>query len=219
MGEASPLPAKALLALAMLSVGGCSAVGLQTVPGAPTPPRVCCKAYYEVLDRYTWSDSVYEGVDPRLFIAIVWEAAPLRKERAAAIAELRGLSSQEEAEFVAQQEAEADQYVEFILSAYTGKRSWNDFSSKRSIWKIELLTPEGGSSSPLSIEWIARPDANEIALYPFVNRFAQLYRIRFAATREDGSPLVTIDRALLRLRISSAVALVHPKWGPEGAVR
>lgn len=196
---------------AILVSFSCTPVGFRS-RGWASPPRIEAPAYYAELDRTTWYESLYVGLDLRAFLAITWLSPALQLEQAGAIAQMRGLSQEEKDELLACSEEEQGLYLDFLLSLYTARRAWNDLAAKDSIWRVELLAPGGAVFLPLSIERVFQPDANLIALYPFISRFATTYKIRFAATDEEGEALLPAGTERLRLRLISAVARSEPHW-------
>ncbi len=169
-------------------------------------------SYYKSLDRHTRYNSSYEDFDARVFLATTWQSEDFRKARVEATATILALSDEARSDRLEAEKAEGTEYVDFFVSMYTKRFDWNDLASPTSIWRVELLRPQATAVEPISIERISRPDATLLALYPYINRFGESYRLRFPAVDEAGLPTIDPDGARVTLRFASAVGRLEPTW-------
>ena len=174
-------------------------------------PRVRDRGYYRVLERYTVYSSAYDGLDHRFFLAATWESWAFRQRRIAALADALDLPPDEVEAMRARERAEAAEFVDVFLGLYTAESRWNDLSSPRSIWRLVLEHPDGGTAIPVHIERIVRPDANLQALYGYLSPFWVAYRVRFPGTDEHGRRFLR-PGAELRMRLTSAVGEAVSTW-------
>lgn len=201
--------AAALLLLAAL-LGGCSSrPGWALGQPRDLAPRVERPGYREALDRSTRYRSGYDGFDQRFFLAATLQTPAFRRQRVAATADFLRLSAEETAALLEEERQEAAAWVEFFVGFYTAETEWNDLASRDSIWTVSLLLPDGSSVGPSSVRRVHRPDANTLALYPYVDRFWEAYRIRFPAP----APLRPGDE--IRLRLASSIGEAVLSWRVE----
>ncbi|AKU90883.1 hypothetical protein [Vulgatibacter incomptus] len=198
--------------LVLLTLAGCSNVGMRPSISQPPAKLVDDKAYYEELERYTRYESVYQLFDARVFLAVTWQAWPFRKHRALATATFRGMSGPEREALLADEQADDANFVDFVVGFYVADPTWDDLASGKSIWTLELPREGEPPVRPISVERVSTPDANLRALYPYVNRFATVYRVRFPGADENGAPTIPPGSKQLVLRFVSAVANVEPSW-------
>ena len=200
---------------------GCSTapVGSSVVARTDDAPRVEEHAYEEALGRVTRQTSLYDGLDQRVFAAVSWQTWAFRQARVDAEARFMSLSRAEREARLAIEREEAARYTDFFLGFYTAQPSWNDLSAHDSIWRVELQ-PEGGPAiQPIEIRRIERPDANLVALYPYLTSFWVGYRIRFPAEDERGRSLFPVGSPRMTLRFASAVGKVEVTYSTVGYER
>jgi hypothetical protein len=174
-------------------------------------PRVRDPAYYDLLDRYTSYHSHYDGLDQRFFLAATWESWAFRQGRVAALADFLNMPPGEVEATLLREKAEAAEFVDVFLGFYAADSRWNDLSSPRTIWRLELDLPDGETVLPVRVERIQRPTANVQALYGYLAPFWVAYRIRFPATDAEGRRAV-VPGGRLKMRITSAVGTAEPTW-------
>jgi hypothetical protein len=184
--------------------------GYTNVMLANDEPQIENEAYQQNLERFTRWHSSYDSLDTRVFLAATWQSWPLRRSRVAAEADFRSLTRTQAAALLAKEIVEARTYTDVFLGIYTPKLEWNDLSSRRSIWHIEMESVPGGAVEPLEVERYERPDANLRALYPYLSPFWIGYRLRFPGPPPGPKPTALV------LRLASAVAKVETTWELAG---
>jgi hypothetical protein len=197
---------------------GCSSVpvvGSAPATRADDAPRVEDPAYAAALEQATRTGSVYDGLDLRVFGAATRQTPAFRRARVEVVARFLDLP---EAERQARFEAEridANRYLDFFVGFYTAERGWNELEQADSIWRIELEAG-GATYLPLSVQRIERPDANLVALYPYLTPFWVAYRIRFPALDSAGARLFAIDAPAL-LRFASSAGRLELRFERDAA--
>ncbi len=200
------------LALLLLALAACSnRPGYALAQRPDDAPRVADKRYYDVLERYTAYRSQYDGFDHRFFFAATWQSWAFRQAKVEASAQFLAMSPEEKAALLEQERAEAGQFVDFVVGFYTADSEWNDLSSSESIWRVDLVLPDGKTVEPLAVERVVRPNANMRALYGWLAPFWQAYRVRFPGVDASGAPLLRAG-APFELRITSALGKALPEW-------
>jgi hypothetical protein len=115
----------------------------------------------------------------RALATVTYQAPELRRVRAERLAKWKAMTAEESAAALATEESEAARYDDFILSITTADPDDNDLASRRTEWRVALVT--AGHPERVDPEIIElRPDALVRTLYPDVGDFDLVYRIRFA---------------------------------------
>ena len=207
----------AALALALSVAAGCSSTPVGSAPAsrADDAPLVQDARYTAALDRATRTGTIYEGLTQRAFGAGTRQTAEFRRARVLAEARYLHLAEAETTARLEAERLEAARHLDFFVGFYTAQRRWNDLERPGSIWRIELEAG-GATHLPLSVQRIERPDANLVALYPYLTPFWVAYRIRFASLDTAGTPLFPADAPVL-LRFASAAGKLDIRWDGDGA--
>lgn len=203
-------------ALLLAVAAGCTSTPVGSAPAtrADEVPLIRDSRYSAALDRATRTGSIYDGLNQRAFGAATLQTEAFRRERV--LAESRYLHLPE-AETTARLEFErldAARHLDFFVGFYTSDRRWNDLERTTSIWRVEL-DAGGATFLPLSVQRIERPDANLMALYPYLTSFWVAYRVRFPMLDTASVPLFPAD-APLYLRITSAAGKLELRWDRAG---
>ncbi|MBI2059150.1 MAG: hypothetical protein HYT87_05200 [Nitrospirae bacterium] len=145
-------------------------------------------------DRWTKDVRVYDALDVNLEGYITYHSLDLR-ERAVARQTLDfHLGTQEVASRREKARKEWEQNADFYLSAFTPKRTWNDFDRRDSHWRIYLVGPDGARVEPAKIQKSSKDDAAD--LHP-AEEWNRTYLIRFnRPSDKDKRPLT--DDVLVR---------------------
>lgn len=102
-----------------------------------------------------------------------------------------------------------EQLVVFVAMFVADQKN-RDLAASYTIWDSALVR-DGVRVSPSSIETI-RPSPAVNALFPYVDRFDDLYIMRFPLAPPGGAPLLTIGGAPLVLEVNSALARASVEW-------
>ncbi len=153
-------------------------------------------AWAEARARFTRSTKIYDKFDDKAFATATYQAPSLREARVFRLAVWQNLTAQERDARLAQERQEAAQFEDLLLAFYTNERSANDLDSQRSVWRVALVVPGVGELLPARIEQV-HLDATLTQLYPYINPFDTVYRVRFP--HWSGSKPLTEQPFLLRI--------------------
>ncbi|HVP69142.1 MAG TPA: hypothetical protein VMT17_17965 [Anaeromyxobacteraceae bacterium] len=160
-------------------------------------------------DKYTRECKVYNVLSDVAFATATYQAPSVRVARANRIADWKGMIPSERDALLSKEKAEEVESEEFLLSFYTEDHRANDLDTSRGTWRIVLIVNGNEQAPPLKVEAV-RVDPTIQVLYPYVNPFYRLYRIRFP--RYPGStPLAELPFAL---QIAGALGKVELDWKP-----
>jgi len=160
-------------------------------------------------DRYTRECKVYNVLSDVAFATATYQAPSVRVARANRIADWKGMIPSERDALLSKEKAEGVEFEEFLLSFYTEDHRANDLDTNRGTWRVVLIVNKNEQAPPLKVEPV-RIDPTVQALYPYVDPFYRLYRIRFP--RYPGStPLAELP---FTLQIAGALGNVEMEWRP-----
>lgn len=200
----------------LLCAAGCAAGGHDLGDTLHAPPTVGERArrvpdsdaegrYQDQLRRYSQRQELYaplaNGVDTRLFCATTFQAPSFREARVERQAIYQALTRAERDKLLAQEQADAQKYDDFMFGVQAVDYHFDDFDRPNSIWNIALVG-EGVEEKPASVERLGRASLDKRAYYPYLDDFWVAYRIRFPKlTQGRGSGLV--------LRLASTLGKVE----------
>lgn len=186
-------------------------LGCTTTPptiGDPAPQltdRRKEQAYQEIFEKYSDRAEIYDGFDTRIFTGATFQTAAYREARVLRLAEFQFLPRPRVEEMLAAEYAEEAQFNEFHLGMHFNDPRFEDLTtSKKSIWRIVMLTPLG-EVEPVSIERIGRATLDMRAMYPYLGVFWVAYRLRFPKVLPDGTPIVPESATHVTLRLASTL--------------
>jgi hypothetical protein len=105
---------------------------------------------------------------------------------------------------------ESEQQMVFFVAMYVADQKNRDISAGYTIWDT-TLTRGDALVLPLRIEAVrGSPSVKDI--FPYVDRFDDLYLLRFPLTGGAGQPFLSPGGEPLRLRIQSALADAVLEW-------
>jgi hypothetical protein len=199
---------RAALMLAVLATG-CAAGCAAGVPfhRAPTPgPET--GSWAQLRDEASRRATLYDGFSHLANASATWLSPAVREAQLRRRAEWQGRNAAELEQALATGRADAALGEEFLVAFYTAERRVNDLDAKRTVWHLEL---DDGTVRVPAFEVVGvSTDATLRQLYPFVDPFQQVYRVRFAWT---GPPL---EGRPFTVRIAGALGELVLDFGPEG---
>lgn len=163
--------------------------------------------YQAVLERFSAHREVYSGVETQIFTAATYQSVAFREARVRRKAVFQLWPPGELEQALAQERSEAAQAHEVVFGATMPDRQFDDFDSRKSIWRLSLRTPQG-EVTPVSVRRIGRADANVRAYYPFMGDFWTVYSARFPL-QIGGQPLVGPDTTTVTFRMASTQGQVE----------
>jgi len=167
----------AIAAALIASAVACARVERLVEPAPKPPPGE--GAYSELRERWTRKASLYDGFAMRAFATATYQAPELRRARVDRTAAWKAMTSVETAALHEQEDSEAAKFDEFVLSMTTADPNDNDLDSRKTTWRVALVSPGDPDRVDPEIDEI-RPDAMVRTLYPTVGDFDIVYRIRFS---------------------------------------
>ena len=199
---------RAVALLLLVCAAGCAgtppAIG---EPGAELSDPRAEASYRAVLDYVSQHREVYSGLDTRLYTAATYQSVAFREARVRRKAAFQLWPPDELERALAQERSEAAQSHEVVFGATMPDRQFDDFDSRKSIWRLSLRTAQG-EVTPISVRRIGRADANIRAYYPWMGDFWTVYSARFPL-QIAGQPLVGADTTKVTFRMASTQAQVE----------
>jgi hypothetical protein len=170
--------------------------------------EVTAEDYDDVLKRWTRHDTVYQGLDSKLFVHATFMSPEFRRAFALRHTEVYGPGSEETAVLITNPEAE--EQLEFFFSASTSSPQWNDFDKENSIWRV---TVEGDDHERVDgkVRRI-RPSANMRIIFPYISDYAKTYVVRFPRTTPSQKAVITASTREFDLKVSSALGQATLSW-------
>ena len=163
-------------------------------PREPTP-QPNRGEWADVRDAATRQFKLYDGLIHRADAIVTYLSPQVREARARRLAEWFAWTPADLQRRLADEQAEADRFDDFVLALYTADRALNELDTRRTQWRITL---EAGDSQTTSREVHALDvDASVSSLFPYVGVFDTVYVVRFA--RVPGAPPLEGRPFVLRL--------------------
>ncbi|VEN75097.1 conserved exported hypothetical protein [Candidatus Desulfarcum epimagneticum] len=173
-----------LFAAVALFFHGCAAA---PAPGASDVQEKA--AYDRALGRWSRSARVYDGFNLKLMASVTFKSREFRAAYAREYARVYKLPKRDRNKLFSDQRRAAKARHEFVLAAYVPDERENDFSARKSVWKVYLKAPgHAGALKPLEIRKMKRKESFLSHFFPYVTPWKSLYIVRFPATFPDGAP-------------------------------
>lgn len=205
---------------ALILVCALAGLGCQTTPptiGDPPPKLEDASAerlYREILERYSDTGEVYAGFDTHLFAGATYQSWAFREAKVKRLAQFKAMTEPEIAAMLAEERAEWEQFHVFDFGAWAQDPKFDDFDTKRSIWRIAMVT-QNVEVLPTDVARVAKVDQNIRAVYPYMGQFWVLYEVKFPKTKEDGTPVIAPGAQGLLLRVASTLGRAELKTQVE----
>lgn len=199
-------------AVALLgTLGACS--NIPPYVGEPPPTlkdQKAEEAYLAVLARYSGRDEIYDGFDTRIFTGATLQTPAFREARVRRQAAFQVLPPPKVEALLAEEMAEAAKFHDVFFGVHLNDSRYDDFSQKRTIWRLALVTP-AGEVTPLEVRRMGRADLNVQAFYPYTGLFWVGYRVRFPITFSNGEPVIPDGTSQVALRVASSLGKTELK--------
>jgi hypothetical protein len=196
---------RAALAAALLLATACSAG--QRLTRAPSPGPNSGE-WATVRDAASRRASLYDGLVHRANATATWYSPLVREVGLRRLSDWQGKSEVETEQAVAKGQADALLGEEFVVAFYSAERRTNDLDAPRSVWHLEL--DDGETRVPASEVVALTTDATIRQLFPYVDPFDVVYRVRFKWTGRslEGRPFT--------VRIGGGLGALLLDFGPDG---
>ncbi len=162
----------------------------------------------QVRDQASRHTRLYDGLVHRANASATWYSPRVRETGLRRLSEWQGKNAAETEQALARGRADAALGEEFLVAFYSAERRSNDLDARRSVWHLEL--DDGEARVPASEVVALITDATIRQLFPYVEPFDVVYRVRFKWT---GAPL---EGRPFTLRISGGLGAVVLDFGPGG---
>ncbi len=170
-------------------------------------------AYGDSLDRWTRSTTVYEGMEPRLYVNATYKDKTFRDAYADRYAEGFELSEAYRSKLLERESEAAEQYNEFFLTAYSPAEALNDLDSKNSVWRLFLDDSSGARLTPVSITRLDPADALLREFFPFFDPWSRAYLVKFPKYSETGAePIPGPDTSFIKITVTGLFGKGELVW-------
>lgn len=195
---------RALAVLALLAVGCPAGVPLARNPS----PGIDAGEWGTLRDDASRRAVLYDGFVHRANASATWLSPEVREAGVRRQAEWQARNAAELEQALARSRAEALKGEEFMVAVYTADRRANDLDAPKSVWHLEL---DDGTTRVPAFEVVGiTTDATVRQLFPYIDPFDVVYRVRFKWT---GASLVGRP---FKLRIGSGLGELVLDFGPGG---
>lgn len=169
--------------------------------------------YLQALKEWTREGRIYDGLDVKLIASSTFKSSQFRRAFATEYARLYHLDDSEKNDRLRDQRKAAEAYHDFMFAVYLPQKDWDDFSKKKSMWKIYLTLNGVEQIKPLEIRKIKKKDGVLAYFYPYITVWKSLYRIRFpVSTPETDERIITPNTDSITLVVTSVLGSVEMKW-------
>jgi len=182
--------------LAAVLFAGC--VSLPISESTPPGP------YGAALDKATRRATLYSSLETRAFVRATYLSPEFITAQAAEISRLRAEPAEQAAARLARMREE-NKAPGFFVALHTPEKSWNDWNEPNSVWRLAADVGKGEIDKP-KIQRVERPDAETLALYPYLDSFSVGYVLRF----EGSGPAA--DGGRVRLMAAGALGQIRLEW-------
>ena len=194
----------------LLLMAGCSKPGVVSL--SPPAQPLTAADYWKQINRWTRTGVVRSDFDSDLIIYATLHAAEFRSAFIAKNLDVFRVGSEQAPVERTRLQTEVADVWEFHVESATHRFEFNELGLKKMVWRIALVDDAGHEVSPIEV----RPDrprrSLEPMLYPYANDFSRGWRIRFAKTRLDGTPLVNDQTKSLTLRFAGPPGSTDLVW-------
>ncbi|MDR1398004.1 MAG: hypothetical protein LBJ14_09790 [Desulfarculales bacterium] len=180
--------------LMSLSLGGCQNLpqSFSTLDPRLHPDQA---AYEESIAPYLLRLEVYEGPATAILAHILPLTKAVRQAQALRQAAAHDMDAEHLAALVSEGQAEAEAYLDIMLSIFTPAAADRKISGPNPTWRIFLLLDGGGQLEPLRVEEITARQRNALlqTFYPYWGYWDSLYRLRFPLPLEGREAAVVVS--------------------------
>jgi hypothetical protein len=185
---------KRLFAVALLVLQACSTL--------PIADQRASGPYGTALERVTRRATLYAGLETRAFVRATYLSPEFVAAQAAEISRMRAEPPAVASARLARM-LEENRVPSFFVALHTPSKDWNDWNEPNSVWRLTVDLGHGQIDRP-KVTRIDRPDAETLALYPYLDPFSIGYVLHFT-----GEPQPAPDSNLAVGVISSALGQVQ----------
>ena len=200
-----------LAALAFVVVAGCASAPIVVSLAEPSPPPTA-KDYVDELKKWTRSGHLLADFDEALTVNATFRSPEFRAAYAQKWIVTYRIGPDDAARTRERLMSEGADTWEFHVESSAHRWEINDFSSKKSIWRLALVDDTGREVT--AKETVATTNRRELEMefYPYANIFSKGWTLRFPKTLTDGTALIGPDTRTVTLRIAGPMGVIDLVW-------
>jgi len=174
------------------------------------------KNYLAVFDAWTRESRIYDGLETKLISKATFKSTAFRQAYAVEYARIYRVKGSAYDQLVSDQEKAASDYHDVIIAAYVPQKSWDDFSKKKSMWKIYLTTDGVEQILPLEIRKLKKKDPIMAYFFPYTTTWNSIYQARFPTIDpKTGNQLLGDPSTGLTMVMTSVLGSAEFQWDPQ----
>jgi hypothetical protein len=201
---------KRLLLVALLAgCGGARSYIVSLESPAVAPPA---GDYVDELKKWTRSGHLRNDFDEALTVDATFRSPEFRAAYSEKWVKTYRMGPDDAARTRERLRSEGGDTWEFHIESSAHRWEINDFSSKKSVWRVALVDDQGREVTAKSIIVTTAHRELEMEFYPYANIFSRGWTLRFPKTLVDGSPLVGPNTRTLTLRIAGPMGAIDLVW-------
>ncbi len=197
--------------LLLLAVAGCGGAPVRV---SLAPPAVAPGAgsYVDELKKWTRAGHVLADFDEALSVNATFRAPEFRAAYTEKWVKTFRIGAADAARTFDKLMSDGADTWEFHIESQAHRWELNDFSSKKSIWRVALVDEQGREVTPKEVKVTTNRREVEMEFYPYATIFSRGWLIRFPKTLADGTPLVGPDTKMLTLRFAGPMGGIDLVW-------
>ncbi len=199
------------LALASLILVGCGTTNVR-VSLDPPPKTPSADDYVDQLKKWTRSGHLLADFDEALTVNATLRSPEFRAAYAEKWIRTFRVGPEEAPRTRERLLSEGADKWEFHIESSAHRWEINDFTSRKSIWRVALVDDTGREVTAKEV--VATTDRREVEteFYPYANIFSRGWTMRFPKSLPDGSPLVGPQTRNVTLRIAGPMGTIDLVW-------
>lgn len=169
--------------------------------------------YSALLDRWTRSKKIYQGLESRLYIHATYKAPEFRRAYVERYSKSYQVEEGYRKALMEREEDQAARYNEFFVAAFTPEERWNDLDKKDSVWRLYLDDGSGSRLIPISITKADGSDPLVREFFPYFDPWSYGYIVRFPKYSDTGAePIPSEKTASMRLTVTGILGKGELEW-------
>ncbi len=177
------MPFRSALAACFLSALWLSALTL--VPGCSTVARlndpipVEARGYFDTLDRFTRSATLYHRLDTRVIVHATLVTPDLRQAYRDEFARIRHLEGDRLDQAWRPVEERLGQGIPVVIHLETPDPANAELEPDRSLWTLTLVSDSAGPVGPYAVTRVNDPGPEDHYFFPYTRNFGRMFLVRF----------------------------------------
>jgi hypothetical protein len=201
----------ALMLLWVAAGAGCASSNLRVSLETPARPPPASE-YVDELKKWTRSGHILADFDEALTVNGTFRSPEFRAAYAEKWIKTYFVGPDESARTRERLMSEGADTWEFHVESSAHRWEINDFSSKKSIWRLALVDDTGREVTAKDVLATTARRELEMEFYPYANIFSRGWTLRFPKTLADGTPLVRPDTKSVTLRFAGPMGVIDLVW-------